>query len=166
MLTEAGKDVPIQRTKSPNGGYTVNVDCRGSIFGENPLGTAKVTEFVIVGDGNVPTDHRTPPASGPVRYTQSRDDEKRSGQLQVPLAEKASSRQTFKSAWPLGNRRPIALPRRFRDAAADRRPGFIVLNSARGKVRDEKGRAGDDRKYASRHADTERKQMPGINHRK
>ena len=51
-LTEARKDVPIQRTKNPNGSYTVNADCRGSASLEKtPLGTAN-WEFVIVGDGN------------------------------------------------------------------------------------------------------------------
>ena len=51
-LTEARKDVPIQRTKNPNGSYTVNADCRGSASLEKtPLGTAK-WEFAIVGDGN------------------------------------------------------------------------------------------------------------------
>ena len=51
-LTEARKDVPIQRTKNPNGSYTVNADCRGSASLEKtPLGTAN-WEFVIVGGGN------------------------------------------------------------------------------------------------------------------
>ena len=51
-LTEARKDVPIQRVKNPNGSYAVNADCRGSASLEKtPLGTANWA-FVIVGDGS------------------------------------------------------------------------------------------------------------------
>lgn len=68
MLTEARKDVPIQRTKNPNGSYTVNADCRGSASLEKtPLGTAN-WEFVIVSDGKEIFQIATTPLRGTVLW--------------------------------------------------------------------------------------------------
>ena len=67
-LTEAGKDVPIQRIKNPNGSYTVNPDCRGSASLEKtPLGTAN-WEFVIVSDGKEIFQIATTPLRGTVLW--------------------------------------------------------------------------------------------------